>query len=192
MSGPRPPKRFISLVMVYLEILSKRCWERQLCCEGEGLWTFSYSWKGHLTAKHQYLSEIAFMASPSLFPFLTSKWLKFWECEQSLSCVPAKKLLFSDLFSWVFLACTWTGHVAMLLRAGRCGRVSWIGCTGSWWLDQQELIPGRTCWRVPLFAKAVCQLFQYKQWNPHYKFGYSAGPMTWSWTHTSVQHRWHN
>lgn len=43
---------------------------RQLCCEREGLWTFSYSWKGHLTAKHWYLSEIAFMANPSLFSIL--------------------------------------------------------------------------------------------------------------------------
>jgi len=51
-----------------------------------------YPWKGHLTTKHQYLSEITTsMSSSYLFLFLTSKWLKSGECEQPLSCMPGKE-----------------------------------------------------------------------------------------------------
>lgn len=93
----------------------------------------------------------------------------------------AKKLLFSDLFSWVFLTCTWTGHVATLLRAGRCGRESWIGCAGS--QTSRNSFLGELAEECPCLKKLNVSYFNKSSETTTIKlgiWGHSVGPMIWS------------
>lgn len=110
----------------------------------------------------------------SLPLFLTSKWLKPSKYERHLSCMPAEKLLFSDLFSefsWpAFVLAIWQ-HIVESRGAwhGELARLCMAIPPGWKPVAIPAEIHGRTCQRLPLFYKVGCQFISMKAVKPKIK-----------------------